>query len=47
MTKKVSDHKGKEEKFVIHPASIKRVKDSFERSKKKNAKGSDIFIEVK
>ena len=47
MTKKVNENKDKEEKFVIHPASIKRVKDSFERSKKKSSKGSDIFVEIK
>ena len=45
MTNKVNDKK--EKNFVIHPASIKRVKDSFERSKKKSIKQSNFFIEVK
>jgi len=47
MTKKASKNKIKEEKFIIHPASIRRVKESFECSKKKATNGSEIFVEIK
>jgi len=40
-------NENKEKKFIIHPASIKRVQESFERSKKKETKHSNHFIEVK
>ena len=37
-----------ERKFIPHEVSIKRVKDSFERSKKKqNENDSNVFVEVK
>lgn len=37
-----------EKKFIPHEVSIKRIKDSFERSKNKQADNNrSVFVEVK
>ena len=47
MTQKSKMNANPKDRFIPHVVAIKRVKDSFERSKKKQAEGSDKFVEVK
>ncbi|MCS6236183.1 hypothetical protein G3495_13765 [Shewanella baltica] len=45
--KKTVNNINPERKFIPHEVAIKRVKDSFERAKKKQEEGFNKFIEVK
>lgn len=36
-----------DQRFIPHEASIKRVKDSFERSKNKQREDRPFFVEIK
>lgn len=47
MTQKNKINTNHKDRFIPHIVAIKRVKDSFERSKKKQTGGSDKFVEVK
>lgn len=47
MIKNTKKNEHSESQFIPHKIAIKRVKDSFERSKKKQKEGLSEFIEVK
>jgi len=47
MIQKPKKNTNTERKFIPHEVAIKRVKDSFERAKKKQEEGINQFVEVK